>query len=174
MTRTPTSGNDENPSPQGPAFTSILILRMLTRRAASLLQKAGSKRNDENEDEEDAAAIRGQGDEKFGLPLPANFGSSDRPQRGEEAQSGSAGAETSLFGSEEDFETTESWAVDAAARLLDAVEGVEEDLMHHSYQNDILTSYINETLSELRRRPTDATSTSSAEGQVDPELLRDN
>ncbi len=88
VTRTPTVGNEDNLSPQGPAFTSILILRMLTRRAASLLQKAGSKRNEQDEDEEDAAAIRGQGDEKFGLPLPANFGSTDRGSKRGQTEDG--------------------------------------------------------------------------------------
>ncbi|KAI3477584.1 hypothetical protein L1887_60624 [Cichorium endivia] len=43
VTRTPTTGNDDALSPMGPAFTSVLILRMLTRRAASLVQKAGTK-----------------------------------------------------------------------------------------------------------------------------------
>ncbi|KAJ1026349.1 hypothetical protein NDA16_002436 [Ustilago loliicola] len=176
VTRTPSSGNDDNLSPQGPAFTSILILRMLTRRAASLLQKAGSKRSNQSEDDEDAAAIRGQGDEKFGLPLPANFGSSDRFKQGE-AEDGNAqdgiDAGGSLLGTEEeDYETTETWAVDAATRLLDAVEGVEEDLLHHSSQNDILSSYINETLLELRRRPT-ASGGEASDSQVDPKVLRD-
>ena len=178
VTRTPTAGNDENAWPQGPAFTSILILRMLTRRAASLLQKAGSKARgqDVDEDEEDAAAIRGQGDEKFGLPLPANFGSSDRPKRQEKSDSSTINSTEAadqpmlLGGEEEDYETTEAWAVEAATRLLDAVEGVEEDLMHHSSQNDILSSYINETLLELRRRPA-AAGASSSVGQVDPRIL---
>lgn len=176
VTRTPSSGNDDNLSPQGPAFTSILILRMLARRAASLLQKAGSKGSNQSEDDEDAAAIRGQGDEKFGLPLPANFGSSDRSKQSE-AEDGNAqdGVDTggSLLGTEEeDYETTETWAVDAATRLLDAVEGVEEDLLHHSSQNDILSSYINETLLELRRRPT-ASGGEGSNGQLDPKVLRD-
>ncbi|SNX87346.1 uncharacterized protein MEPE_06056 [Melanopsichium pennsylvanicum] len=174
VTRTPSTGNDENLSPQGPAFTSILILRMLTRRAASLLQKAGSKQTKQAEDEEDAAAIRGQGDDKFGLPLPANFGSSNRAFKHAEVIDGDAASMEasglSLWGGEEeDYETTEKWAVDAATRLLDSVQGVEEELMHHSSQNDILSSYINDTLMELRRRP------SSVEGpvnvQMDPQLL---
>ncbi|SPO29328.1 uncharacterized protein UTRI_06277 [Ustilago trichophora] len=174
VTRTPSAGNDDSLSPQGPAFTSILILRMLTRRAASLLQKAGSKRDEQAEDEEDAAAIRGQGDEKFGLPLPANFGSSDRakqPEAGEGDAQGSHEANgLSMMGTEgEDYETTEKWAVEAATRLLDAVEGVEDDLMQHSSQNDILSSYINETLMELRRRPSAAGAPS--QDQVDPQLL---
>uniref|UniRef100_V5EXE6 RFX-type winged-helix domain-containing protein n=1 Tax=Kalmanozyma brasiliensis (strain GHG001) TaxID=1365824 RepID=V5EXE6_KALBG len=175
VTRTPTVGNnDENPSPQGPAYTSILILRMLTRRAASLLQKAGSKRSEQDEDEQDAAAIRGQGDEKFGLPLPANFGASERgskhgqPEDDQTPAQGDAGEVSVLDNEEEDYETTETWAVDAATRLLDAVEGVEEDLMHHSSQNDILSSYINETLLELRRRPAGTGLTST---QLDPRML---
>ncbi|TKY87922.1 hypothetical protein EX895_003018 [Sporisorium graminicola] len=182
VTRTPTAGNDDNLSPQGPAFTSILILRMLTRRAASLLQKAGSKRSNETEDAEDAAAVRGQGDEKFGLPLPANFGSSDRGRRVETGDANTANGngnshgnevdgDSMLDGEDEDYETTAVWAVEAATRLLDAVEGVEEDLMHHSSQNDILSSYINETLLELRRRPTVGAPGSSLLGQVDPRIL---
>ena len=173
VTRTPSAGNDESPSPQGPAFTSILILRMLTRRAASLLQKAGSKQGDQGEDADDAAAIRGQGDEKFGLPLPANFGSSDRSKHAEAGEGDGTAREASglslMATEEEDYETTERWAVEAATRLLDAVEGVEDELMHHSSQNDILSSYINETLMELRRRPTAAGQGSQA--QVDPTLL---
>lgn len=184
VTRTPTVGNDDNPLPQGPAFTSILILRMLTRRAASLLQKAGSKRSDETEDAEDVAAIRGQGDEKFGLPLPANFGSSDRGRRAENGDgnavngngNGNEERDVSMLDSEEeDYETTAAWAVEAATRLLDAVEGVEEELMHHSSQNDILSSYINETLLELRRRPAvGGASSSSSLGQVDPKILNED
>ncbi|CBQ70037.1 conserved hypothetical protein [Sporisorium reilianum SRZ2] len=191
VTRTPTAGSEDNPWPQGPAFTSILILRMLTRRAASLLQKAGSKRSDETEDAEDAAAIRGQGDEKFGLPLPANFGSSDRGTRGENGDAGTvngngignnneAGDVSMLDSEEEDYETTAAWAVEAATRVLDAVEGVEEELMHHSSQNDILSAYINETLLELRRRPAvgggagSSSSSSSSLGQVGPRILNEN
>ena len=177
VTRTPSAGADESLSPQGPAFTSILILRMLTRRAASLLLKAGSKQSDQTEDEEDVAAIRGQGDEKFGLPLPANFGASDRTKRGEVgdkgAQSGTEAGLPSLLGAEEeDYETTETWAVEAATRLLDAVESVEEDLMQHSSQNDILSSYINETLMELRRRPNNP-HVKLSQGPVDPRVLQD-
>ncbi len=59
--------------------------------------------------------------------------------------------------------------MDAATRLLDAVEGVEEELMHHSSQNDILSSYINETLLELRRRPSLARSRLSS-SQLDPRM----
>lgn len=178
VTRTPSSGNDDSLSPQGPAFTSILILRMLTRRAASLLLKAGSKGSDEDEDEVDAAAIQGQGDEKFGLPLPANFGASERTKRTEDGEkdtqvSNEAGGMSMLSGGEVDYDTTEKWAVDAATRLLDAIEGVEEDLMQHSSQNDILSSYINETLMELRRRPT-RVGQGSTNGQVDPDILRED
>ncbi|GAC97988.1 hypothetical protein PHSY_005576 [Pseudozyma hubeiensis SY62] len=176
VTRTPTVGNEENLSPQGPAYTSILILRMLARRAASLLQKAGSKRREQSEDDEDAAAIRGEGDEKFGLPLPANFGSSDRSKRPENGSDNvtanglEAGGMSALGNEEEDYETTEAWAVEAATRLLDAVEGVEEELMQHSSQNDILSSYINDTLVELRRRPSDDRAGSS-QGRIDPQLV---
>ncbi|SOV04132.1 uncharacterized protein UDID_08071 [Ustilago sp. UG-2017a] len=177
VTRTPSSGNDDNLSPQGPAFTSILILRMLARRAASLLHKAGSKRSNPSEDDEVAATIRGQGDEKFGLPLPANFSSSDRAKQGESgdgnAQDGVDAAGSMMGTEEEDYETTEAWAVEAATRLLDAVEGVEEDLLHHSSQNDILSSYINETLLELSRRPAASSSGEDSNGQVDPQVLRD-
>lgn len=174
VTRTPTVGNEDNPSPQGPAYTSILILRMLARRAASLLQKAGSKQNAEVQLKEDAASIRGQGDEKFGLPLPANFGSSDRAKRGEvgdtnQANGYAAGDISGLDEEDEDYECTAAWAVEAATRLLDAVQGVEEELMHHSSQNDILSSYINDTLVELHRRPDDAPSGSSL-AEVDPQL----
>ncbi len=180
VTRTPTTGNDDALSPMGPAFTSVLVLRMLTRRAASLLQKAGTKEDGEGEEQADAAAMRGFGDEKFGLPLPANFGASERGKRSEAGESGDAADEgangSALGGDEEDYETTASWAVESANRVLDAVESVEEELMHHASENDILSSYINETLMELRRRPANSVASSKAStsaslvGRVDPSL----
>lgn len=147
VVRTPSAGADEWPSPQGPAYVSMLILRMLTRNAAHLLRKAGSTQPNSEQEDANAAAMRGEGEDKFGLPIPANFSGENKaeqePNADGEAEGPGLPGETQLA-------NAESWAVKSAARFMDAVAGVEDELVLHSSQNDILARYINETLVELR------------------------
>lgn len=167
VVRTPSAGADDYPSPQGPAYVSILILRMLTRNAARLLRKAGPTQPNSKQDDANAAIMRGEGEDKFGLPLPASFnGEAKQPEQDDKADGDVQGPQS---GGNASLATTEAWAVESAARFMDAVGGVEDELVLHSYQNDILARYINETLVELRSHTSPAR-TDEPDASIDPNI----
>ncbi|KAI3477585.1 hypothetical protein L1887_60625 [Cichorium endivia] len=124
--------------------------------------------------------MRGFGDEKFGLPLPANLERRSAESNRMREKKGMWPTRAPM--AQRSVETRRTTRRRQAGRwrvrtgVLDAVESVEEELMHHASENDILSSYINETLMELRRRPANSVASSKAStsaslvGRVDPSL----
>ncbi|PWZ03444.1 hypothetical protein BCV70DRAFT_197655 [Testicularia cyperi] len=192
VSRTPSVGNEATPAPHGSAFLSLLVLRMLARNAANLLKRTGPQSSQTDDgDAEDAATIRGEGEDKFGLPLPANLGQGasangiavpigDRAYPEDGAADEDADDFSTLMAEETQTANAATWALEAAERLMEALTAVEDELVQHSSQNDILSSYINDTLIELRRRPPSQVETASAQangaahnGHIDPDISMD-
>lgn len=115
------------PSPYGVAFTSLLVVRFVTRAAASVLDRAGVSRPSQTYGGE-VIARRSSADELFGCPVP--------PTAAEESTSAPPG-------------TTER-QLQLARRVMDAVCAVEEDLVEYALCNDILCRYVNDTLVAIR------------------------
>ncbi|KAN0063811.1 hypothetical protein ACQY0O_003862 [Thecaphora frezii] len=142
VARTPSCGAEENPSPQGAAFVSLLILRMLTRNAAAVLHKAGVRMDK-------AHAERGGGCEEadlFGLPLPrqdAAGASRSGELGGTEVHRWNARMEPGAL------DAQDKATVDAARSVMEAIIAVQDELVAQSFANDILCRYLNEVLVEV-------------------------
>lgn len=129
----PTALPGEPPSPCGAAFLSLLVLRFVTRAAADVLRRHGygcpNYTYGGAMEPVRAASERG---ELFGFPMAPLAG-------GDSATSKADGA------SDQD----ERWT-NAAIQIMEAVAGVEEELMAISLRNDILCRLANDTLIAIR------------------------